>query len=151
MAQTTLKILLALYIAYALLKFFDFFYQSYDRRIGAIRSAYANNARAIKAFDGVMLLLMGVLVGLLFWSGVEYLSFTTGLLVGSTLIQIYFHRFCEPLPADKSPEPPVSAIKLMSYAIQANPEKPWRELAFLTVLFVWALYHIFTQGFGLLS
>jgi hypothetical protein len=148
----SLRILLALYIVYALLKFFDFFYQSYDRRIGAIRSAYANNARAIKAFDGVMLILMAVLVGLLFWSGVvEYLSFTTGLLVGSTLIQIYFHRFCEPLPADKSPEPPVSAIKLMSYAIQANPKKPWRELVFLTVLFVWALYRIFTQGFGLLS
>ena len=152
MALLSLKILLALYITYALLKFFDFFYQSYERRIGAIRSAYANNARAIKAFDGVMLILMAVLVGLLFWSGVvEYLSFTTGLLVGSTLIQIYFHRFCEPLPADKSPEPPVSAIKLMSYAIQANPGKPWRELVFLTVLFVWALYRILAQGFGLLS
>jgi hypothetical protein len=151
MALLSLKILLALYIAYALLKFFDFFYQSYDRRIDAIRSAYANDARAIKAFDSVVLILMVVLVVLLFWSGVEYLSFTTGLLVGSTLIQVYFHRFCEPLPPDKAPEPPVSAIKLMSYAIQANPEKPWRELAFLTVLFVWALYRIFTQGFGLLS
>ena len=45
----------------------------------------------------------------------------------------------------------MSAIKLMSFAIQANPEKPWRELAFLTVLFSWALYRIFTQGFGLAS
>ena len=142
MAQTILKILLALYIAYALLKFFDFFYQGYDRRIRSIRAAYENNARVLKAFDNIVLALMLLLVVLQFVSGIEYLSFTTGLLVGSTLIQIYFHRFCEPLPADKSPEPPVSPIKLMSWGIQANPEKPWRELAFLTVLFVWALYRI---------
>jgi len=147
--KLTLEISLTVYIAYALLKFFDFFFQSYDRRIAAIRSAYANDARAIKIFDNVVLLLMVVLVALQFASGVGYLSFTTGLLVGSTLIQIYFHRFNEPLPADKSPDPPVSPIKLMSYAIQANPEKSWRELAFLTVLFVWALYCIFTRGFGL--
>jgi len=142
MAQTILKILLALYIAYALLKFFDFFYQGYDRRIRSIRAACENNARVLKAFDNIVLALMLLLVVLQLVSGIEYLSFTTGLLVGSTLIQIYFHRFCEPLPADKSPEPPVSPIKLMSWGIQANPEKPWPELAFLTVLFVWALYRI---------
>lgn len=142
MAQTILKVLLALYIAYALLKFFDFFYQSYDRRMRSIRAAYENNGRVLKAFDNVVLGLMVLLVVLQFLSGMEYLSFTTGLLVGSTLIQIYFHRFCDPLPADKSPEPPVSPIKLMSWGIQANPEKPWRELTVLTVLFVWALYRI---------
>ena len=142
MTQTILKVLLALYIAYALLKFFDFFYQSYDRRMRSIRAAYENNGRVLKAFDNVVLGLMVLLVVLQFLSGMEYLSFTTGLLVGSTLIQIYFHRFCDPLPADKSPEPPVSPIKLMSWGIQANPEKPWRELTVLTVLFVWALYRI---------
>jgi hypothetical protein len=143
MAEKILKILLALYIAYALLKFFDFFYQGYDRRMQSIRVAYENGGRVLKTFDNVVLGLMVVLVVLQFLSGIEYLSFTTGLLVGSTLIQIYFHRFCDPLPADKSPEPPVSPIKLMSWGIQANPEKPWRELAFLTVLFVWALYRMF--------
>ena len=142
MAQTALKILLALYIVYALLKFFDFFYQSYDRRMRSIRAAYENDGRVLKTFDNVVLGLMVLLVVLQFLSGIEYLSFTTGLLVGSTLIQIYFHRFCDPVPADKSPEAPVSPIKLMSWGIQANPEKPWRELAFLTVLFVWALYRI---------
>ena len=142
MAEKILKILLALYIAYALLKFFDFFYQSYDRRMRSIRAAYENDGRVLKTFDDVVLGLMVLLVVLQFLSGIEYLSFTTGLLVGSTLIQIYFHRFCEPVPADKSPEPPVSPIKLMSWGIQAAPEKPWRELAFLTVLFVWALYRI---------
>ena len=142
MAEKILKILLALYIAYALLKFFDFFYQSYDRRMRSIRAAYENDGRVLKTFDNVVLGLMVLLVVLQFLSGIEYLSFTTGLLVGSTLIQIYFHRFCDPVPADKSPEPPVSPIKLMSWGIQATPEKPWRELAFLTVLFVWALYRI---------
>jgi hypothetical protein len=151
MASTILKILLVLYIAYALLKFFDFFFQSYDRRISAIRAAYANGGRTIRVFDNVMLALMALLVVLLFISGVEYLSFATGLMVGATLIQIYFHRFSEPLPLDGAPEAPVSAIKLMSWSIQANPGKPWKELAFLTVLFVWALYQLFARGFGLLS
>ncbi len=151
MAALVLKVLLVLYIVYALLKFFDFFFQSYDRRIASIRAAYANNGRAIRVFDNIVLLLMVAFVVLLFASGIEYLSFTTGLLVGCTLIQVYFHRFSEPLPADKAPEPPVSAIKLMSYSIQATPGKPWRELAFLTILFVWALYRLFAQGFGLVS
>ena len=129
MAEKILKILLVLYIAYALLKFFDFFYQSYDRRMRSIRAAYENDGRVLKTFDNVVLGLMVLLVVLQFLSGIEYLSFTTGLLVGSTLIQIYFHRFCDPVPADKAPEPPVSPIKLMSWGIQATPEKPWRELA----------------------
>ena len=151
MTTTVLKILLVVYIAYALLKFFDFFYQSYDTRIRAIKAAYADNGRILKTFDTVILALMILLVILLFASGVEYLSFTTGLLVGSTIIQVYFHRFSEPLAADKAPEPPVSAIKLMSYSIQASPEKPWRELAFLTVLFVWALYHLLAPALGRLA
>jgi len=142
MARTILKILLALYIVYALLKFFDFFYQDYDRRMRSIRAAYENDGHVLKTFDNIMLGLMVLLVVLQFRGGIEYLSFTTGLLVGSTLIQIYFHRFCDPVPADRSPDPPVSPIKLMSWGIQANPEKPWRELAFLTVLMVWALYRI---------
>ena len=149
MASTALKVLLVLYIAYALLKFFDFFYQSYDRRMIGIRATYANDGHILKVFDNVVLGWMAVFVVLLFVSGVEYLSFITGLLVGSTIIQIYFHRFCEIVPADKSPEPPASPIKLMSYAIQANPGRPWKELAFLTVLFVWALYRLLGQGFGL--
>jgi hypothetical protein len=149
MAGTALKVLVALYLLYALLKFFDFFYQSYETRMRGIRAAYANGGRGLRIFDNVILIFMAVLVALLFASGIEYLSFTTGLLVGATLIQVYFHRFIEPLPADKMPEAPVSAIKLMSWSIQAMPEKPWRELAFLTILFVWALYKIVTQGLGL--
>src|SRR5215475_5026047 len=139
-----LKVLLVLYIAYALLKFFDFFFLNYETRIARIRQAYLDGGRQIRLFDNVVLLLMLVLVALLVATSVEYLSFTTGLLVGMTIIQVYFHRFSDPLPSEKSPEPPVSPIKLMSYAIQASPERAWRELVFMTALFVAVLYGLFT-------
>jgi len=71
-----------LYIAYALLKFFDFFFLPYDQRIKRIRDAYLNEGRTLRVFDDVVLVLMAVFVVLLFSFGVEYLSFTTGLLVG---------------------------------------------------------------------
>jgi len=138
-----LKVLLVLYIAYALLKFFDFFFLSYETRIARIREAYLDGGRQIRLFDNVVLLLMLVLVALLVATSVEYLSFTTGLLVGMTIIQVYFHRFSDPLPSEKSPEPPVSAIKLMSYAIQASPGRAWRELVFMTALFVSVLFGLF--------
>jgi hypothetical protein len=113
-----------------------------------LRAVYSGDGRVIRIFDNVTLILMVVFVALLFATGVEYLSFTTGLLVGMTIIQVYFHRFSDPLPAEKSPEPPITAIKLMSYSIQANPGKAWRELVFMTVLFVWALFMLVTRGFG---
>ena len=34
----------------------------------------------------------------------------------------------------------------MSYAIQANPRLAWREIVFMTILFVWALYMLFVEG-----
>ncbi len=36
----------------------------------------------------------------------------------------------------------ISPVKMMSYAIQANPEKPWKQLAIITFLAVWLLYRI---------
>jgi hypothetical protein len=105
----------------------------------------------VKVFDNVMLAFTLVLLGLLFWGGVEYVSFTTGLLVGMTIIQVYFHRFSEPLPPEKSPEPPITALKMLSYSIQANPQRAWRELVLMTILFLWALYMLATRGFGLFA
>lgn len=146
---TILKVLLSMYSLYALVKFFDFFYTSYGRRIAGIKSAYEDGGRTIKIFDAVMLSFMLVLLTLLYVTGVEYLSFVTGLLVGMTLIQVYFHRFNQLLPPDRAPEAPVSAIKLMSYAIQADPSLAWRELTVITVLLLWALFMLATHGFGL--
>ncbi len=65
------------------------------------------------------------------------------------LIQLYFHSFSEPLKPEHFPEPPVSPIKIMSYGIEASPGKAWRELLIMTVIFIWALYMLLTQGFGL--
>jgi hypothetical protein len=80
--------------------------------------------------------------------GMEYISFITCLLAG-ILIQLYFHSFSKSLLPEKSPEPPISAIKMMSYAIEANPGLAWKELIIMTVIFIWGLYMLFTQGFGL--
>jgi hypothetical protein len=148
MSSYILKILLTIYILYALLKFFEFFFRSEEAKMKGLRAVYSGGGHAIKIFDNVILVLMLVFIGLLFASGVEYLNFTTGLLVGMTVIQVYFHRFSDPLPPEKSPEPPITALKMMSYSIQASPEKAWKELLMMTVLFLWALYMLATRGFG---
>jgi hypothetical protein len=150
MSLLILKILLVVYILYALLKFFEFFVRDDETKMKGLRMVYVDGGgRLVQRYDNVILMVMVIFVGLLFVAGVEYLSFTTGLLVGMTIIQVYFHRFSDPLPPEKAPEPPITALKMMSYSIQANPGKAWRELALMTLLFVWALYMLATQGFGL--
>ena len=148
MSSLVLKILLTLYILYALLKFFEFLFRSDEAKMRGLRMVYSGNNHVIRVFDNAILVLMLIFVGLLFVVGVEYLSFTTGLLVGMSIIQLYFHRFSDPLPPEKSPDPPITALKMMSYSIQANPGKAWKELVFMTTLFVWALYMLAGRGFG---
>jgi hypothetical protein len=75
----------------------------------------------IKRFDAAALVLVLAIVALLIASGIDELSFGAGLLVGMTLIPVYFYRFSDPISEDRQPGPPVSALKLMSYSIQANP------------------------------
>ncbi len=150
MPALILKILLTIYIFYSLIKFFEFFFRSDGAKLKGLEMVYEKGGgRIIRIFDDVILVIMIIFVGLLFISGqMEYLSFTTGLLVGMTIIQVFFHRFNTPLPPEKSPKPPVSLLKLASYSIQANPGKAWRELILMTILFVWSLYMLATQGFG---
>lgn len=148
MASLVLSILLALYVLQSLLKFAVHFLVKYETRKKKIDATY--KGRQIALYDDIVLVLMLVFVGLLFASGrMEYLSFTTGLVVGMTLIQVYFHRFSAPLPPDQTPEAPVTPIKLMSYAIQANPRRAWKEYLIMTVLFIWALSMLLTQALGL--
>ncbi|MGY4652136.1 hypothetical protein [Mycobacterium sp. URHB0021] len=75
--------------------------------------------------DVIVLGLTVVLSCLLLWRGVEAVSFLGGMWIGATLIQLYFHRFHEPVPADRSAPPETSPLKEMSYAIQASPWRPW--------------------------
>ena len=148
MAALILKILLLLLLIQGLLKFVVFFFVGYTYRRKRLDKSYGSKTSATKVFDNVILLVSLAFVVLLFVSGeMKYLSFTTGLYVGMTLIQVYFHRFSDPLPPEKSPEPPVSPIKIMSYGIQAFPKKPWREILFMAVLFVWGIYKLITEGF----
>jgi hypothetical protein len=152
MNSLALKVLLTVYILYALLKFFEFFFRDEETKRKGLYMVYVRGGGSvIKIFDNAILVLMLIFLALLFTSGVEYVSFTTGLLVGMTIIQVYFHRFSDPLPPEKSPEPPITALKMLSYSIQANPGKAWRELVLMTLLFAWCLYMLATEGFGLFA
>lgn len=145
-----LKILLLLLSIHAILKPLFFFLLSYNVRRKQLDKSYGNKLSATKVFDNVILLVLLLLILLLFLANrMDYLSFAVGLYIGATLIQVYFHSFSKPLAEDKSPKPPTSPIKIMSYAIQANPEKPWKSLLFISVLFLWIIYMLLTAGFGL--
>ena len=76
------------------------------------------------------------------------LSFIAGLIVGVLVIQIFFHRFSEPLPEDKAPESSAPPRKIMSYAIQAHPALAWREIVLMTALFCWALWALIAHLVG---
>jgi hypothetical protein len=100
----------------------------------ALDRAYAGKASATKTADAVLLVF-----------AIDHVSFLTGLLVGMTLIQINFHKFSVPLSDDEAPAPPSSPIKIMSYAIQARPSRPWKGLVVIACLLVWSLYGVAHQ------
>jgi hypothetical protein len=141
-----LRILLALYILQALAKFTAWLVVPYERRIKQMARNYSKGGRLIEASDYIVLALQAVLVALLAAGpGLEHLSFITGLMVGLTLTQLFFHRFNQPLPPDRAPDPPASPIKTMSYAIQANPALARSQIILQTALFAWALFMLATQ------
>lgn len=141
MTTLILKLLLAAYIMYAAFEFFGFLFQKGDPEMRKLKGVFEDGGvRRIHKFDGIVLLMVGVMVALLVATGVEYLSFTTGLLVGMTILMTYTHRFSDPLPPEQQPQAPLTALKLMTYSIHAAPKKAWRELVVMAVLFAWALY-----------
>ncbi len=105
------------------------------------------NGRVVKTFDLVMFVIMILMLIALYVSGVEYLSFTTGLLIGMTIIQSFFHRFDVPLAKEDMPPAPITALKMESYSIQLMSGRAWRELLFMTIVFAWCLYEIAHNGF----
>jgi hypothetical protein len=88
MSALVLKILLILYILYVLHKFFEFFFRDDETKMRGLRAVYSGDGSVIKLFDNVILGFMLILLVLLFAAGVEYLSFTTSLLVGMTINQV---------------------------------------------------------------
>ena len=114
----------------------------YSTRIRRIASYYERGGRIISIYDTVTLVIIVALVVLLFLTDMQPVSFITGRVVGMLIIQIFFHRFSEPLTAERAPEPEAAPREIMSYAIQGRPALAWREIALMTVLFGWALYEL---------
>jgi hypothetical protein len=147
MLAIAIDILAALLGVHALIKFTVFFVIPYAARRRALDKAYGDRPTATKTADAVLLALTVVIAGLVIWRGLEATSFLAGLWIGATLIQLYFHRFHEPLPPEVAPPPVVSPIKLMSYAIQAAPRRPWPEMLVMATLIVFALVLISRRYF----
>jgi hypothetical protein len=134
-----LTVQLILFCIQGLVKFAVGFLLPYSTRIRRIAFYYERDGRIIGIYDTVTLLIIVAMVVLLALTDMQHLSFITGLVAGMLIIQVFFHRFHQPLPADKAPESPTPPRKLMSYAIQATPGLAWREIVLMTVLFGWSL------------
>jgi hypothetical protein len=142
MAGHILTALLLLYALFALIKVAFFFVLSYPRRRRALDQAYRGRASATGRSDIALLVFAILLAVLLAVRGSEPVSFLAGLLIGMTLIQLYFHQFSRPLAADQEPPEPRSPIKWISYAIQAMPARPWKEMLVIALLLCWSAFEI---------
>ena len=138
MLNTVTTVVIALLGVHIIVKF-AFFALPYRSRRAALDKSYGPKPSATSTSDFVVLILTVALSGLLLWRGVEAVSFLGGLWIGATLIQLYFHRFHEPVPPDRAAPPETSPLKEMSYAIQASPWRPWPQMAVLAILVVWSL------------
>jgi hypothetical protein len=138
--SVALTIVLIAFCLQGLVKFAVGFLVPYDTRIKRISSYYERDGRVISIYDSVTLVIIVALVILLFLVDMRELSFITGVVVGMLIIQIFFHRFDQPLDPEKAPESDSPPRKVMSYAIQARPGLAWREIIVMAALFLWALY-----------
>ena len=107
-----------------LVKFAVGFLVPYRTRIARIAGYYERDGRIISIYDSVTLAIIVVLVVLLFLIDMQELSFITGLIVGMLIIQIFFHRFSEPLSEDKAPETRLHQGK--SCPTRSKPTPGWR-------------------------
>ena len=139
-----LTILLIAFCIQGLVKFVVGFAVPYRSRIARIGAYYRRDGRIISIYDSVTLIIIVALVALLFLTEMQPLSFITGLVAGMLIIQIFFHRFSEPLTEEHAPEADAAPRKVMSYAIQARPVLAWREIVLMTALFGWALFELIT-------
>ncbi len=132
----TAAVVVAVVLGLHILVKFSFFVLPYRRRRADLDRAYGDRLSATRVSDLVSLLVVIVVAVVLFVAGVHVPSFIIGLWCGATLIQLYFHEFHDPLTCDTAPTEPAGPIKTMSYAIQASPWRPWRELALVSGLVV---------------
>jgi hypothetical protein len=121
---------------------FTFFALPYRRRRAMLDKQYGDKASATSTSDQVLMVFTVLLAALFLWRGIEAVSFLGGLWIGATLIQLYFHQFHRPVPAERAAPPETSPLKEMSYAIQDAPWRPWPQLLMLTVLVVFSLVRL---------
>lgn len=121
---------------YVLVKFSVFFILSYATRRKMLDRAYAGRAYATDRSDVVLLAITVVMSFALLALGAEPISFLAGLLAGATLIQLYFHAFHVPVAREYEAPEPRSPLKIMSYAIQAEPRRPWKVLVVYSILVI---------------
>ncbi|HEX3546679.1 MAG TPA: hypothetical protein VHU62_08890 [Mycobacterium sp.] len=138
MLNTVTTVIAALLGVHIIVKF-AFFALPYRTRRAALDKAYGAKPSATNTSDVIVLILTVALSGLLLWRGVEAVSFLGGLWIGATLIQLYFHRYHEPVAPERAAPPETSPLKEMSYAIQASPWRPWPQMLVLAILVVWSL------------
>ncbi len=122
---------------------FAFFALPYRRRRALLDKQYGDRPWAGTTSDRVLMAVTVAVAGLVLWRGVDPVSFLGALLVGATLIQLYFHQFHRPVPPERAAPPQTSPLKEMSYAIQDAPWRPWPQLLMLTVLVVFGLTVLF--------
>jgi hypothetical protein len=141
----TLGLLIALFYLQALAKFGLWLLAPYHVRIKRIAAYYARGQRLIGIYDTLTLCCVAAIIALQFASDMSAPSFAAGLVAGMNLIQIFVHRFNQPLSEDKRPPAPAPPNMTLSYAIQANPALGWREIIIMAGLSVWALYVIVAE------
>jgi len=122
---------------------FTFFALPYRRRRALLDKQYGDKPSATNKADPVLMVFTVGVAALLLWRGVDAVSFLGALWVGASLIELYFHRFHRPVPAERAAPPESSPLKEMSYAIQDAPWRPWPQLLTLTVLVVFSLVLLF--------
>jgi hypothetical protein len=135
----TIATVVAVVLGLHILTKFAFFALPYRRRRALLDKQYGDKASATNTSDVVLMVFTVAIAVLLLWHGVEPVSFLGALWIGATLIQLYFHQFHRPVPAQRAAPPPTSPLKEMSYAIQDAPWRPWPQLLMLTVLVVFSL------------
>ena len=125
-----------------LVKFAVGFLVPYRTRINRIAIYYRRDGRIISIYDSVILAVIVALVAVLFLTDMHAVSFIIGLIAGMLLIQISLTASTEPPTGTRAAGITTPPRKLMSYAIQADPGLAWREVSFMTALFVGALYQL---------
>lgn len=138
MVLLILKIILLLLSIQSIAKFLVFFLVKKETRMKMAEKMYkegSGEGSATKVNDIIIYGLIFAMIILLFISGIEYVNFITGFMVGLTVLQMYLHSFNKPL--EKEPARPLTPVKMMSFAIKEMPQKGLFPQIIMTLGSIW--------------